>query len=47
VTWEEVAATAEDGAPLVFDHADVLDRVSQHGDLFAPLLVRERPALPG
>jgi bifunctional non-homologous end joining protein LigD len=48
VTWDEVTATAEDSAPLVFDHADVLDRVAELGDLFAPLLVdRSRPALPG
>ena len=47
VTWDEVAATAEDGAALVFDTSDVLDRVAQLGDLFAPLLVRKRPALPG
>ena len=47
VTWDEVAATAEDGAALAFDTGDVLDRVAQLGDLFAPLLVRKRPALPG
>jgi bifunctional non-homologous end joining protein LigD len=48
VTWDEVAATAGDGAPLVFDHAEVLDRVAEQGDLFAPLLVSgRRPALPG
>jgi bifunctional non-homologous end joining protein LigD len=47
VSWDEVAATAEDGAPLAFDHADVLERVAEHGDLFAPLLVpTKRPAVP-
>jgi bifunctional non-homologous end joining protein LigD len=37
VTWDEVAdcGAAED---LVFDSADVLARVAEHGDLFAPLL---------
>jgi bifunctional non-homologous end joining protein LigD len=45
--WEEVEAAlaAEDGARLDFDHADVLARVEQKGDLFAPLL-SERQSLP-
>ena len=34
VTWEEL----EDPAALVFEAGDVLDRVSEHGDLFAPVL---------
>jgi bifunctional non-homologous end joining protein LigD len=37
VTWDEVEAGAE-GAPLVFTSADVLARVDELGDLFAPLL---------
>ena len=40
VTWEEVEATAGSGEAeaLVFEAADVLDRVERHGDLFAPVL---------
>jgi bifunctional non-homologous end joining protein LigD len=38
VTWAEVEATAQDGAPLQFDLADVPDRVAADGDLLAPLL---------
>jgi bifunctional non-homologous end joining protein LigD len=37
LTWDEVEAGAE-GAPLVFAAAEVLDRVEEMGDLFAPLL---------
>jgi bifunctional non-homologous end joining protein LigD len=37
VTWAEVEATAQDGAPLQFDLADVPDRVAADGDLLAPL----------
>ena len=37
VTWDEVAACAAP-ADLVFTSDDVLARVEQHGDLFAPLL---------
>ncbi|MGH9283828.1 MAG: non-homologous end-joining DNA ligase, partial [Acidimicrobiales bacterium] len=39
VTWDEVAATAESGDPdtLVFDAGEVVDRVAEHGDLFAPV----------
>jgi bifunctional non-homologous end joining protein LigD len=33
VTWEEVAS-----GQLDFDHADVVRRIEQHGDLFAPVL---------
>ena len=47
--WEEVEATAEEGDPdrLVFTSADVLERVAEHGDLFAPVetLEQELPAL--
>jgi bifunctional non-homologous end joining protein LigD len=41
VTWEEVEAAA-DGAPLAFEAADVLARVGEHGDLFAPVLTVEQ-----
>jgi bifunctional non-homologous end joining protein LigD len=41
VTWDEVEA-----GRLDFDHADVLKRVEQHGDLFAPLLTLVQ-SLPG
>ncbi len=37
ITWDEVADGA-DGAPLVFEASDVLDRVERIGDLFAPTL---------
>ena len=47
--WEEVEAVAESGDPdeLVFTSADVLGRVDEHGDLFAPVetLEQELPAL--
>jgi bifunctional non-homologous end joining protein LigD len=35
VTWDEVAASA-DGAPLSFEAPEVLERVAELGDLFAP-----------
>lgn len=40
VTWEEVehAVEQEDADSLVFDAGDVLKRIEQHGDLFAPVL---------
>jgi bifunctional non-homologous end joining protein LigD len=40
VTWEEIERVAEsgDGSSLVFEASDVLKRVEQHGDLFAPVL---------
>ena len=43
VTWEEL----EDPAALVFEAADVLERVERHGDLFAPVaeLQQELPDL--
>ncbi|HSI93275.1 MAG TPA: non-homologous end-joining DNA ligase [Jiangellaceae bacterium] len=37
VTWSEVAATAEDRAPLQFDLTEVGDRVATDGDLLARL----------
>ncbi len=44
VTWEEVEAVAEsgDGSSLVFETGEVLDRVEQYGDLFAPVLELEQ-----
>jgi len=40
VTWDEVetAADSGDGSNLVFEAGDVLERIEQHGDLFAPVL---------
>jgi bifunctional non-homologous end joining protein LigD len=35
LSWDEVADGAS-GAPLVFEAADVLARVAERGDLFAP-----------
>jgi len=45
VTWDEVEAAA-DGAALSFEAGDVLARVEDHGDLFAPTatLVQHLPA---
>ena len=47
--WEEVEAVveSEDPGDLVFTSADVLERVAEHGDLFAPVetLEQELPAL--
>ena len=45
--WEEVEAVVGSGDPdeLVFTAADVLERVAEHGDLFAPVLSLEQ-ALP-
>src|SRR5262245_50489798 len=44
ITWEEVEAAAEsgDGKKLVFETDDVLRRIEQHGDLFAPVLELEQ-----
>ncbi|MBK5220197.1 MAG: non-homologous end-joining DNA ligase [Thermoleophilia bacterium] len=44
VTWDEVEAAAEsgDGSGLVFEASDVLERIEQHGDLFAPVLDLEQ-----
>lgn len=39
--WDEVAAGAR-GEPLEFDAADVLERVSARGDLFAPAVTLEQ-----
>lgn len=47
VSWEEVDASAE-GGPLRFEAVDVLDRVAELGDLFAPTLelVQQLPGAP-
>lgn len=44
ITWEEVerAANSGDGSHLTFESADVLARIEQHGDLFAPVLELEQ-----
>lgn len=44
VTWEEVEAVADsgDGSTLVFEADAVVERVEQHGDLFAPVLELEQ-----
>jgi bifunctional non-homologous end joining protein LigD len=49
VSWEEVGATLDSGDPatLSFETPEVLERVAERGDLFAPVLslVQELPAL--
>jgi bifunctional non-homologous end joining protein LigD len=47
VRWEEVEEALEAGSaePLVFEASDVLERVSEHGDLFAPV-VKQKQKLP-
>jgi bifunctional non-homologous end joining protein LigD len=42
--WEEVEATEDSGDPedLRFTSDDVLARVEEHGDLFAPVLELEQ-----
>jgi bifunctional non-homologous end joining protein LigD len=40
VGWDEIEAG--DAAALVFEAADVLERVAEHGDLFAPVLRLEQ-----
>ncbi len=44
VTWEEIEAVAEsgDGSSLVFEAGDVIERIEEHGDLFAPVLELEQ-----
>ena len=39
VTWDEIE---DDGLDLVFDTTAVLDRVDEHGDLFAPVLEQKQ-----
>ncbi len=40
VSWNEVESAADsgDGSNLVFEAGEVLERIEQHGDLFAPVL---------
>lgn len=45
VTWEEVEQAVQDKRPLVFTLDDVPRRLSEHGDLFAPVLT-EGQVLP-
>ena len=51
VTWDEVEATEESGDAdsLRFEAPEVIERLSEHGDLFAPVLdlVQELPDSPG
>jgi bifunctional non-homologous end joining protein LigD len=49
VTWDEVAAAAEEGTTLSFEAAEVLERVAAFGDLFAATLTVEQrlPASQG
>jgi bifunctional non-homologous end joining protein LigD len=42
VTWDEVEACAAGDVELRFEAADVLARVDELGDLFAPVLTREQ-----
>ena len=42
VTWDEVEQCAGGEADLVFEAADVLERVADRGDLFAPVLTVEQ-----
>jgi bifunctional non-homologous end joining protein LigD len=44
VTWDEVqdAVAAQDASLLVFELGDVLERVADRGDLFAPVLTTEQ-----
>jgi bifunctional non-homologous end joining protein LigD len=50
LAWAEVEAAADTGdvEALVFEAADVLERVAEHGDLFSPVLSlrQELPRLP-
>ncbi|MEO8697257.1 MAG: non-homologous end-joining DNA ligase [Acidimicrobiales bacterium] len=41
IEWDEVAAGA-DGEPLIFEAADVLERIDDRGDLFAETLTLEQ-----
>jgi bifunctional non-homologous end joining protein LigD len=45
ITWDEVEAATRSGDPedLAFTSDDVLARVAEHGDLFAPVAVLEQP----
>lgn len=46
LTWGEVEDAAAGGSPLRFEAADVLARVAERGDLFAPLLTDTGGVLP-
>ena len=46
VSWDEVAACAADDVELRFEWRDVLARIDELGDLFAPVLSVEQ-VLPG
>jgi bifunctional non-homologous end joining protein LigD len=46
VSWDEVATAADGRERLVFTAGQVLDRVADGGDPFAPLLAADRPRLP-
>jgi bifunctional non-homologous end joining protein LigD len=46
VTWAEVQACAEGGPELRFTWREVLARVEELGDLFAPVLTLQQ-TLPG
>ncbi len=45
LAWEEVEEMASDGEPRAFTAPEVLERVAEHGDLFAPVqtLTQELP----
>jgi bifunctional non-homologous end joining protein LigD len=45
LTWDEVES-CESPESLRFLAAEVLARVEDNGDLFAPLLTERRPTLP-
>ena len=42
LSWDEVEAASSGKDPLVFQMADVLARVADHGDLFADVLTLEQ-----
>jgi bifunctional non-homologous end joining protein LigD len=42
ITWDEVEAGADQTLDLRFETHDVLDRVDELGDLFAPVLTTEQ-----
>jgi bifunctional non-homologous end joining protein LigD len=42
VMWDEVAAAADGDLELVFTSDDVLDRIDERGDLFAPVVTIEQ-----
>jgi bifunctional non-homologous end joining protein LigD len=46
VTWDEVAEAAENKRRLSFDSNDVLKRVEQSGDIFAPVLTLKQKLPP-